>query len=87
MLLARPLERWVVHATLLAATLLFAALTETAVLAGIVAGAILAGVAGAFLGVPWGLEGVIAGVALGWLFRACAALWVAAPNLRRTYAA
>jgi hypothetical protein len=48
---------------------------------------ILAGVAGAFLGVPWGLEGVIAGVALGWLFRACAALWVAAPNLRRTYAA
>ena len=45
-LLARPLERRVVHATLLAAALLFAALTETAVLAGIVAGAILAGVAG-----------------------------------------
>jgi ABC-2 type transport system permease protein len=45
-LLARPLERRVLHATLLVATLLFAALAEAAVLAGIVAGALLFGVAG-----------------------------------------
>ncbi len=45
-LLARPLERRVLHATLLVATLLFAALTEAAVLGGIVAGAVLFGVAG-----------------------------------------
>jgi ABC-2 type transport system permease protein len=45
-LLARPLERRVLHATLLVATVLFAALTEAAVLGGIVAGALLFGVAG-----------------------------------------
>jgi ABC-type transport system involved in multi-copper enzyme maturation permease subunit len=37
-LLARPLERRVLHLTMVAATLLFAALTEAAVLGGIVAG-------------------------------------------------
>ena len=45
-LLARPLERRVLHLTMLAAMLLFAALTEAAVLGGIVAGALLFGVAG-----------------------------------------
>lgn len=45
-LLARPLERRVLYVTLLAATLLFAALTEAAVLGGIAAGALLYGVAG-----------------------------------------
>jgi ABC-2 type transport system permease protein len=44
-LLARPLERRVLYVTLLAATLLFAALAEVAVLAGILAGAVLFGVA------------------------------------------
>ncbi len=44
-LLARPLERRVLYATLLAATVLFAALAEMAVLAGIVAGAVLFNVA------------------------------------------
>jgi ABC-2 type transport system permease protein len=44
-LLARPLERRVLYATLLAATLLFAVLAEAAVLCGILAGAVLFGVA------------------------------------------
>ena len=44
-LLARPLERRALYATLLVAMLLFAALAEVAILAGIVAGAALFGVA------------------------------------------
>jgi ABC-2 type transport system permease protein len=67
-LLARPLERRVLHATMLAAMLLFAALTEGAVLGGIVAGAVFSGEAADLpavgVGLCW-LNGVALFAALG----------------------
>ncbi len=45
--------------------------------------AVAAGVGGAVIGAHWGLKGVIAGVALGWLVRAAVAGLAALPNLRK----
>lgn len=41
------------------------------------------GFCGAWLGVRWGLTGLVYGVGLGWLFRAAAAGWLASRNMQR----
>jgi O-antigen/teichoic acid export membrane protein len=43
--------------------------------------AIAIALAGASFGVRWGLTGLVFGVGAGWLFRAVAILWIAAPQL------
>ena len=46
-------------------------------------GSIVVSVAGAFLTAPWGLVGVIYGIAAGWLIRCILTAWLAAPYLRQ----
>jgi O-antigen/teichoic acid export membrane protein len=46
-------------------------------------GSIGISVAGAFLAAPWGLVGVIYGIAGGWLIRCVITAWLALPYLRR----
>ncbi len=41
------------------------------------------GFCGAWVGVRWGLTGLVYGVGLGWLFRAAAAGWLASRNMQR----
>ena len=38
---------------------------------------------GAWVGVRWGLTGLVYGVGLGWLLRAAAAGWLASRSMRR----
>jgi O-antigen/teichoic acid export membrane protein len=45
-------------------------------------GSIAVGVAGAFAGGPWGIVGVVYGIAAGWLLRCVLAGWLALPHLR-----
>jgi O-antigen/teichoic acid export membrane protein len=46
-------------------------------------GSIGISVAGAFLTAPWGLAGVIYGIAAGWLIRCVLTAWLASPYLRQ----
>src|SRR6185437_2013742 len=46
-------------------------------------GSIGISVAGAFLTAPWGLVGVIYGIAAGWLIRCALTAWLALPYLRQ----
>jgi O-antigen/teichoic acid export membrane protein len=50
-------------------------------ISGIGWAAIAFGFIGASIGARWGLTGLVFGVGAGWLFRAIAILWVAAPRL------
>lgn len=45
-------------------------------------GSLAVSVAGAFVGIPWGLAGVIFGIAMGWLARCLLASWLALACLR-----
>ena len=45
--------------------------------------ACILGFCGAWVGVRWGLTGLVYGVGLGWLFRAAAAGWLASRNMQR----
>jgi O-antigen/teichoic acid export membrane protein len=56
---------------------------ELVVLGGIVWTAWLLGFWGAWVGVRWGLTGLVYGVGLGWLLRAAAAGWLASRSLQR----
>jgi hypothetical protein len=51
-------------------------------LSGIAWLAVGTGLAGAWLGAPWGLTGLIYGAGVGWLLRALAGIWLAARCLR-----
>lgn len=67
-LLSRPIGRRALYATFLAATVLFVALAETAVVGGVLAGTVVHGLTGELvperLAVAWG-NGVVLGVAIG----------------------
>jgi len=60
---------------------------ELAVLGGIAWAACTVGLCGAWLGVRWGLTGLIYGVGVGWLVRAAASGWLASRSLNRAEAA
>jgi hypothetical protein len=56
---------------------------DLAVLGGIAWAACAVGFLGAWLGVRWGLTGLVYGVGAGWLLRAAASGWLASSSLRR----
>jgi O-antigen/teichoic acid export membrane protein len=56
---------------------------ELAILGGIAWAACAVGFCGAWLGVWWGLTGLIYGVGIGWLLRAVASGWLASRSLQR----
>jgi hypothetical protein len=56
---------------------------DLAVLGGIAWAACAVGFLGAWLGVQWGLTGLVYGVGVGWLLRAAASGWLASRSLQR----
>jgi hypothetical protein len=56
---------------------------DLAVLGGIAWAACAVGFLGAWLGVRWGLTGLVYGVGVGWLLRAAASGWLASRSLQR----
>jgi hypothetical protein len=56
---------------------------DLAVLGGIAWGACAVGLMGAWLGVRWGLTGLVYGVGAGWVLRAAASGWLASRSLER----
>jgi hypothetical protein len=59
---------------------------ELAVLGGVAWAACAVGLCGAWLGVRWGLTGLVYGVGVGWLLRAAASGWLASRSLQRAEA-
>ena len=51
-------------------------------LSAICGGSLGVSIAGAFIGIPWGLAGVLLGIAVGWLVRCLLASWLALACLR-----
>jgi hypothetical protein len=60
---------------------------DLAALGGIAWAACILGFGGAWLGVRWGLAGLVYGVGIGWLLRAGASGWLASRSLQRAEAA